>query len=206
MLNAVDLLGPSERKVRLFNAAACRRFWGYLAEASRAVLIHSEGLADGIVQPGQEGTDLCRLANAVVAPIDRQYPARQYPNQELRIQRFAAAAVCYAVTPNDLWNAAGIFWDLDRKELIAHCNILRDIFGNPFRPATIDPSWLAWNDGLIVKLAQGIFEDRAFDRMPILADALEEAGCTDEVIFGHCRQEGEHVRGCWLMDLLTGQS
>jgi hypothetical protein len=55
-------------------------------------------------------------------------------------------------------------------------------------------------------LAAGIHEDGAFERMGILADALEEAGCTDADILGHCRAEGEHVRGCWLVDLLLGKS
>ena len=57
----------------------------------------------------------------------------------------------------------------------------------------------------MVKLAQGIYDDRAFDRMPVLADALEEAGCYDADILAHCRQPGEHVRGCWVVDLLLGK-
>jgi hypothetical protein len=83
---------------------------------------------------------------------------------------------------------------------------LRDIFGlRPFRPIAINPAWLAWNDGTIPKLAQGIYDERAFDRLPILADALEEAGCTDTDILAHCRQPGEHVRGCWVVDLILGK-
>lgn len=87
----------------------------------------------------------------------------------------------------------------------AIANVLRDIFGNPFRRVTVDPAWLAWNDGTVVKMAQCIYEDRAFDQLPILADALEEAGCVDTGILRHCRQEGEHVRGCWVVDLLLGK-
>src|SRR5262249_28085440 len=65
-------------------------------------------------------------------------------------------------------------------ELLTHlCAIVRDIFGNPFRPPQIDSAWLAWNDGTLVRLAQGIYDARAFERLPILADALEEAGCDD---------------------------
>jgi hypothetical protein len=84
--------------------------------------------------------------------------------------------------------------------------LLQDIFGNPFRPITIDPSWLTWNDGTVRKIAQAIYEERAFDRMPILADALEEAGCTNADIRNHCRRSGEHVRGCWVVDLLLRKS
>jgi hypothetical protein len=72
----------------------------------------------------------------------------------------------------------------------SQCHILRDIFGNPFRPVTINPAWLTWNDGTVVKLAQAIYDERTFDRMPVLADALEDAGCTDPAILGHCRQPG----------------
>jgi hypothetical protein len=77
--------------------------------------------------------------------------------------------------------------------------------GNPFRPVTINPVWLAWNDGTVQKIAQGIYEERAFDRMPILADALEESGCTNADILYHCRLPGEHVRGCWVVDLVLGK-
>jgi hypothetical protein len=83
---------------------------------------------------------------------------------------------------------------------------LRDIFGNPFRPAHIDPECLAWNGSTVLKLAQAIYDDRTFDRLPILADALEDAGCTNTDILEHCRGPGPHVRGCWVVDLLTGKS
>ncbi|HEY7428094.1 MAG TPA: hypothetical protein VH682_27925 [Gemmataceae bacterium] len=83
---------------------------------------------------------------------------------------------------------------------------VRDIFGNPFRPTVIDSTWLAWNDSTVVKLAQGIYEAHDFADMPILADALEEAGCADADILNHCRQPSEHVRDCWVIDLLLGKS
>jgi hypothetical protein len=66
--------------------------------------------------------------------------------------------------------------------------------------------WLAWNENTVPRLAQTIYDERAFDRLPILADALEEAGCTDTAILDHCRQPGEHYRGCWAVDLLLGKS
>ena len=91
-------------------------------------------------------------------------------------------------------------------ELRWQSNLVRDILGNPFRPVWFDPSWIAWNDGTVRKLAQVISDDRAFDRLPILADALEDAGCTDTDILGHCRNGGEHVRGCWVVDALLGKS
>ena len=77
---------------------------------------------------------------------------------------------------------------------------------DPFQSIpTIDPAWLVWNQGTIPKVAQAIYDQRAFDRMPILGDALEEAGCNNEEILGHCRQPSEHVKGCWLLDLVLGK-
>jgi hypothetical protein len=82
---------------------------------------------------------------------------------------------------------------------------IREIFGNPFRPVAVNPAWLAWNDGTVRRIAQSIYDKRAFDRMPILADALEEAGCDNEDILNHCRGEEPHVRGCWVVDVVLGK-
>ena len=79
--------------------------------------------------------------------------------------------------------------------------------GNPFRPApAADPSWLAWNGGTVAKLAAAIYDARRFADLPILADALEDAGCDNADILHHCRSEKEHVRGCWVIDLLLGRA
>jgi hypothetical protein len=203
MLQVVQHSRPSVRKVRLFNAAICRRFWEYLPEASRSILSESEFLADGPTQPTADKMDLCWRANSVVAPFDRQYPTKQFPSAEVRIQRDAAAAVCYAVVPNELWGAVSYFWEIDPAEKAAHSIVIRDVFGNPFRPTTVDPSWLTTNVG---QLARFIYDSRAFDRLPLLGDALEDAGCDDATILSHCRTPGEHVRGCWVVDLLLGKS
>src|SRR5262249_27365406 len=89
-------------------------------------------------------------------------------------------------------------------ERSAQCSLLRDIFGPlPFHPVTLNPAWRTSN---VTALAQSIYDDRAFDRLPILADALEDAGCDNADILNHCRQPGEHVRGCWVVDLVLGKS
>jgi hypothetical protein len=89
----------------------------------------------------------------------------------------------------------------------AQAAILRELFGNPFRPSPPLPaSVLAWNEGTVRRLAEGIYEERAFDRLPILADALEEAGYDDEPVLGHCRSAGSHFRGCWAVDLVLARS
>jgi hypothetical protein len=86
--------------------------------------------------------------------------------------------------------------------------LFRDIFRYPFDPPPfLARSLLGWNEGTVLKLAAAIYEEHAFDRMPILADALEEAGCQDEALLRHCRQQGQvHVRGCWLIDLILGKN
>jgi len=65
-----------------------------------------------------------------------------------------------------------------------------------------DPAWLT---PTVASLARGIYTDRAFDRLPILADALQDAGCDSADILGHCRGPGPHVRGCWVVDLVLGK-
>ena len=80
--------------------------------------------------------------------------------------------------------------------------VLRCVF-HPFRPLTFDPAWRSESS---VALASAIYAERAFDRLPILADALEEAGCDHADVLAHCRGPGPHVRGCWVVDLLLGKA
>jgi hypothetical protein len=95
-----------------------------------------------------------------------------------------------------------IMLGMDSLLLRSSPSLVRDILGNPFRPNTAAPAWLAWNGGTVPKLAQAIYHERVFDRLPLLADALQDAGCENEEILSHCRRRGEHVRGCWLIDIL----
>jgi hypothetical protein len=89
-------------------------------------------------------------------------------------------------------------------ETRAQAALLRDIFGNPFRPVVFDPSW---RTSAVVALATDIYEERAFDRMPILADALEDAGSDSREVLAHCRDPQQvHVRGCWVVDLILGKA
>lgn len=83
------------------------------------------------------------------------------------------------------------------------CALLREVFGNPFAPLAFDP---VWRTETVLNLARGVYEDGAFERLPILADALQEAGCELPELLGHCRNPGEHVRGCWALDLVLGKS
>src|SRR5262249_26485553 len=89
-----------------------------------------------------------------------------------------------------------------RDEIVRLAALLRAIFGNPFRPVSADPGWLT---STVVALARSIYEDRAFDRLPILADALQDAGCEHPDVLDHYRGSGPHARGCWVVDLLLGK-
>jgi hypothetical protein len=90
---------------------------------------------------------------------------------------------------------------LDRQAWVI--DTLRCVVGNPFRPVAFEP---AWRSETAVSLAAGIYEERAFDRLPVLADALEEAGCDDAEVLAHCRGPGPHARGCWVVDGVLGKS
>lgn len=116
-----------------------------------------------------------------------QFP---YPH---RIARIVADSI-----DSDVETAEG--WSFEREQQLL---VVRDIFGNPFRPITIDPRWLT---SIVLDLSRTIYAERAFEKMPILADALMDAGCDCDEIINHCRGAGPHVRGCWVVDLLLGKS
>jgi hypothetical protein len=82
---------------------------------------------------------------------------------------------------------------------------VRDIVGNPFRPTSLDPKLLQWNGRVAAKLAEDAYQRHSFPRLPLMADALEDAGCTDAELLGHLRGPGPHVRGCWALDAVLGK-
>lgn len=85
------------------------------------------------------------------------------------------------------------------------CDFLRDIIGNPFRPVEFQPEWLLSNNGTVVKMAQWIYEQKEYGDLPILGDALEEAGCGSPGILEHCHSARVHVKGCWALDQILGR-
>jgi hypothetical protein len=91
---------------------------------------------------------------------------------------------------------------IEAAERTAQCALIRDIFGNPFQPVSLNP---AWRSSTAIQLATSIYDDRAFNRMPNLADALQGAGCDDNDVLNHCREGGPHVRGCWVVDAVLGK-
>jgi hypothetical protein len=92
-------------------------------------------------------------------------------------------------------------WDEQMKAAVPW--LLRDIFGNPFRPVPFSPKWAT---DTAVSLARTMYESRDFSAMPILADAFQDAGCDSEDILNHCRDvNATHVRGCWVVDRVLGK-
>jgi hypothetical protein len=86
-----------------------------------------------------------------------------------------------------------------------HCELLRCLFGELHRDHPLETSWLEWRDGTVVKIARSIYDAHRFDELPILGDALEEAGCENAEVLAHCRSGGVHARGCWVVDRILGQ-
>jgi hypothetical protein len=206
----------SDRKLRLFAVGCSRRFL-HLTHDHRVgdALDIAERFADGLVGDGERSN--ARKAAQQAAQVRGVVARPDAPKWERR----AASLAYYAVARQAMesawnvpqlavevlvWHSGGYNacdWQVIKAaEGEINCHLLRDIFGNPFRLVALDPNWLAWKDGTISKIAEAIYDDRAFDRLPILADALEEAGCSNADILSHCRGPGPHVRGCWVVDLL----
>jgi hypothetical protein len=210
--DSYPMLRPCRRIIRynprkgwLFAAACCDRIGHLLAdERSRVAVRTAAQFADGLVSEDQ----LRKAATAASAAHEDAFRARG------KVGACAEWAAQYAAS-SDAWHAASRASNFayvaagdglqPGPEHAAQSDLLCCIFGNPFRPATVNPSWLTWNGGTVPKLAQAIYDERRFADLPILADALEEAGCTNADILDHCRRPGEHLRGCWVVDLLLGK-
>jgi hypothetical protein len=194
------------RRLRLFACGCCRWVWHLLGEEHRWLVEAVEQWADehagtkelrAIALAERDGTRLgYNEHEAAFAAEELVRSNAAHAVRQVLFHAFNAHTrdpVTPGVADREKWAQAERFF----------CTLFRDLFGNPFRPPPqIDPAWLAWNDGTVVKLARAIYDDRAFDRLGILADALEDAGCTDDAILNHCRDGAVHARGCWLIDRL----
>ncbi|VTT97136.1 Uncharacterized protein OS=Singulisphaera acidiphila (strain ATCC BAA-1392 / DSM 18658 / VKM B-2454 / MOB10) GN=Sinac_1679 PE=4 SV=1 [Gemmataceae bacterium] len=210
----------SPRKLRLLAVACCRCSRRLLQNPEyRRALDLAEQYADGLV--GQEALiEAHRKANGLAC---RLYPEAE---AEREIRRAAeATAIANVVNPGDD-PASDAIWQLSRAcqrgidaRMVA---LAHDILGNPFRRVERNAPWVAevramigdavyrcqdafnpaWLSSDVLALAQGIYDERAFDRMPVLADALQDAGCENVGVLNHCRDaSATHVRGCWVVDL-----
>jgi len=193
----------SQRKLRLLASGCCEKQW-VLGWALYPKFLD-------VCEEYAEGTATFEELSAAVQPIYEGYgmPLGIYENYNPHgAVDDEQIAIIMALRTLDRPAVQQVISRLarSRKGRRIQCGIIRDIFGNPFRTTQSRRSWLSWNTGTIPKLAETIYADRAFDRLPILADALEEAGCTDADILQHCRAPGPHVRGCWVVDLILGKS
>jgi hypothetical protein len=197
----------SDRKLRLFAVACCRHLLAQVAVNSwgeEAVDV-AERYADGEASD----VELQDAAEATTSDWTAAYACAEAASSEGGIDaaiycadnaaHAAGEHAAFLIAANDDHPAFAVRRAAEHE---AQVGLLRCIFGNPFRPVVNDPAWLSPG---VVSLAQTIYEGRTFDRMPELADALEEAGCHDADLLGHCRQPGPHVRGCWVVDWLLGK-
>jgi hypothetical protein len=215
-------LNASARKFRLLVCACCRHIWHLLTfPGSRELVELGEKYADGFVtrerleaasdqlesvlaplwKNNKERSDLWpSLAATWVAYFDGR---RNHGNSEgagYMLRDVPEAVICAEKPIAGQDGGTDRIRQREERVLVA---LIRDIFGNPFRPAALDP---AWRTPTVVALARQMYESRDFGAMPILADALQDAGCDSAAILDHCRGPGPHVRGCWVVDLVLGKS
>jgi hypothetical protein len=190
MLGMAFWRGASARRLRLYGCGCCRVVWDTMTDSlSRQAIVTCELYADGVASESERKR--ARLhAHAARGRISPRYSPAYW-----------LAQAAYAVTHGDAAVAAdGVPDGLLPDSIKAH--VVRDIFGNPFRPVTFDPDW---RTSTAVALATQMYDSRDFSAMPILADALQDAACDSADILDHCRGPGPYVRGCWVVDLVLGK-
>jgi hypothetical protein len=183
---------PSKRKQWLFAAACCRRIWHLLDQAHQHAVEVVERLAD-------QGASRNQWHHLVQPLVEAGWDEA---GLEVLDQRAALAVSAGWGYDADIPAALAAAISTAQHEPAKQAALLRDILGNPFHPLNIDPQWLTSD---ATAIAETIYAQQAFERLPILADALEDAGCDNRDILDHCRQPGEHVLGCWVVDLLLGK-
>jgi hypothetical protein len=188
------------RKALLLTAACCFRVWDHLPEHCRSWVRLLEDAAEGRANPQRLNDDWEDVEDTLGRLSFNEYPNHADGKYAALIEMLCVYWEANDVPPDP--NPKARTYTTERK---AYAALVRDVYGNPFRPASVDPTWLAWNEGTVPRIAQAIYDERAFERMPILADALEDAGCDNADILNHCRQPSVHVRGCWVVDLLLGK-
>jgi hypothetical protein len=219
ILQARDTGRGRERKLRLFAVACCRRVWHLIAdERSKELVETAERFAEGRAAQAEleaaretvTGPDWAAAVRATrMGMTDAAWGLALQAAHDCAdaVPYHAATGASAAARNASAWAAGRSRQEATRQaERHYHGDLLRCLFGTPFRPpTTVDDSLLTWNGGTVSRLAQAIYEERAFDRLPILADALEEAGCTDTEMLRHLRSGGPHARGCWAVDLLLAK-
>jgi hypothetical protein len=204
----------SPRKLRLFAVACCwdRNHPLWEGPASRRAAELAERFADGQAT----GEELAEAHAAVHEQVRFQLeggepvwdPTYWLTVPDPHLHTDARTCAFYSANRAARMSFDGMDYDtisaeLNAAEKVVQCDLIACIFGNPFRPVTFSDSW---RTETAVALATGIYAERAFDRLPILADALEEAGCDDADVLNHLRGPGPHARGCWVVDGVLGKA
>jgi hypothetical protein len=219
----------SDRKLRLFATACCRRIAHVISdENTRMIVDVSEKYADGMnvsldfefqnfgfsdfhnYRDNRQVTVIEAIALSAVSCLRHRLKCSDASQDssfvmghpELARQNLTKEEQERIVNSRGATVKMATINKARKQELIEQARLIRDIFGNPFRPVTINPSWLT---ATVIALATSIYSEKAFDRLPILADALQDAGCENDEILNHLRQPGEHCRGCWALDLVLAK-
>lgn len=221
---------PSNRKLLLFACACCRRHWPTLHARSRKAVEVVEAYADldatdedvarafldaravshqgdganaamhAVAHPAGEYASLAGAVCQVVYYCARAAAATAFPRPSLHAQMSSPRTL----VGNE--DAATLGYVAAREaEKVRLAGLLREVLGFPFCPKHVRQQWLAANGQAVLRIADDIYTGRAFEELPILADALEDAGCADADLLGHLRSPGPHVRGCWALDLILGR-
>jgi hypothetical protein len=206
-----------DRKMRLFGCACARGVWNDLPDdALRQAIETCERFADGLAKSKElkKARELAHATYQGIGDIIADHsaiavtalcePKPWFPMGEGSSGGIAAVAA-------EAWFNEDTPWHKTYAQAKhAHCQVLHDLIDNPFHPAALDP---AWRTSTVVNLAEALYEERTLPsgrldnmRLAILADAMEEAGCASKEILAHCRQPGEHVRGCWAVDWALGKT
>lgn len=189
-----------DRKLRLFACACARRVWDQMPDKLfRDAVELAEQVADDPLNLDEQRKALKEKCESTqVTPL--WGPAA------------ATATHCLgAHAPSAAWTSAStsVVRPYNSPEQQAdrakQADLLREIFGNPLRPVRVEPAWLTGNNRTVPQIAAHIYETNAFHDLPILADAVEEAGCAHAELLAHLRRPGGHIRGCWALDLLRDE-
>jgi hypothetical protein len=194
----------NSRKSRLLTCAGCRRAWSQLTDP---VLREAVELAERFADGAATQEELTVAEEQVVVLLHSQpglKNIRQCTPHETGPWLAWGAVRSDAESGPAMWGGWASQRTVPAAERRAMCDLLREIYGNPFRTHPVATEYLTWQGGVVTQLANAIYEGRRFSDLPILADALEEAGCVDAEILRHCRRPGGHVRGCWVLDTLLG--
>jgi hypothetical protein len=204
----------SDRKLLLFACGCARRAWNLMPESARPAVLITQLAAD--TPDPDERDELLREALTTVGGSLAELVLRLQPvflmprlppgyiaRQAATILRLLEQRAGLPDREHAATGGLALVLDLTDRSHPGQAAVLRCVAGNPFRRTPLDPAWLTSD---VLALAAGVYADEAFDRLPILADALQDAGCESDRVLSHLRSAGPHHRGCWVVDMILDKS